>query len=99
MGSWQQAHGFKVTTTWQRKHWVALLRAGARPVQKIGSAGEGVFRLQRALNAAGTPRLAVTGVFDATTDAAVRTWQQQVGLPVTGVIAANSWKQLRPGER
>ena len=34
-----------------------------------------------------TPRLAVTGVFDATTDAAVRTWQQQAGLPVTGVVA------------
>jgi hypothetical protein len=99
VGSWQQAHGFKVTTTWQRKHWTALLAQGARPVVKIGSAGEGVHRLQRALNAAGTPRLAVTGVFDATTDAAVRTWQQQAGLPVTGVIAPRSWKQLQAGGR
>ena len=52
MQSWQQAHGFAVTSTWQRKHWVALLAAGDRPVQKIGSAGAGVFRVQRALNAA-----------------------------------------------
>jgi peptidoglycan hydrolase-like protein with peptidoglycan-binding domain len=99
MQSWQQAHGFAVTSTWQRKHWVALLAAGDRPVQKIGSAGAGVFRVQRALNAAGTARLAITGVFDATTDAAVRAWQQQVGVPVTGVIAANSWKRLFRGER
>ncbi len=95
VGSWQQAHGFRVTTTWQRKHWTALLAQGARPVLKIGSAGEGVYRLQRALNAAGTPRLAVSGVFDATTNAAVRTWQQQAGLPATGVIAPRSWKQLQ----
>ena len=99
MQSWQQAHGFAVTSAWQRKHWVALLAAGDRPVRKIGSAGAGVFRVQRALNAASTARLPVTGVFDATTDAAVRAWQQQVGLPVTGVIAANSWKRLGRGER
>ena len=42
----------RVTTTWQRKHWMALLAAGARPVLKFGSAGEAVRRLQRALNAA-----------------------------------------------
>ncbi|MGI8645019.1 MAG: glycoside hydrolase domain-containing protein [Nocardioides sp.] len=99
MQSWQQAHGFAVTSAWQRKHWVALLAAGDRPVQKVGSAGPGVYRVQRALNAAGTPRLPVTGVFDVATDAAVRAWQKQAGLPVTGVIAANSWKRLQRGER
>jgi hypothetical protein len=97
MQSWLQAHGFRVTSRWQRKHWVALLSAGPRPVQKIGSAGAGVYRIQRALNAAGTPRLAVTGVLDARTDAAVRAWQRQAGLPVTGVIAPNSWKRLQAG--
>jgi Domain of unknown function (DUF1906)/Putative peptidoglycan binding domain len=97
MQSWLQAHGFKVTPTWRRKHWVALLSAGPRPVQKVGSAGAGVFRIQRALNAAGTPRLAVTGVYDAPTDAAVRAWQKRVGLSVTGVVAPNSWKRLQAG--
>ena len=99
MTSWQQAHGFAVTQTWQRKHWVAVLAAGGRPVQKIGSAGDGVFRIQRALNAAGKPRLAVTGVYDAATDAAVRAWQQKNDLPATGVIAPNSWKRLQSGQR
>ncbi|GAA2126611.1 glycoside hydrolase domain-containing protein [Nocardioides bigeumensis] len=96
--SWQTAHGFAATTTWQRQHWIALLSQGARPVQKVGSAGEGVFRLQRALNAAGS-RLKITGVFDASTEAAVRAWQQQAGLPATGVIAPRSWKQLQTGGR
>jgi hypothetical protein len=97
MQSWLQAHGFRVTATWRRKHWVALLSAGPRPVQKIGSAGAGVYRIQRALNAAGRPRLAVTGVYDAPTDAAVRAWQKQVRLPITGVVAPNSWKRLQAG--
>jgi Domain of unknown function (DUF1906)/Putative peptidoglycan binding domain len=99
MQAWQQAHGFAVTSSWQRKHWVALLSAGARPAQKIGSAGEGVFRLQRALNAATTARLPVTGVYDAATDAAARAWQKQHGLPVTGVVAGASWKRLQSGGR
>ena len=98
MTSWQQAHGFAATQSWQRKHWVALLAAGSRPVQKVGSAGDGVFRLQRALNAAGTPRLSVTGVYDAATDGAVRAWQKNSGLPVTGVVAPNSWKRLQASQ-
>ena len=68
-------------------------------MQKVGSAGPGVRRVQRALNAAGTPRLAVTGVYDAATDAAVRAWQQKNDLPVTGVVAQNSWKRLQAGHR
>lgn len=99
MADWQRAHGFAETKSWQRKHWVALLAAGTKPVQKVGSAGAGVFRLQRALNAAGKPRLAVTGVYDAPTDAAVRAWQKKTGLPATGVVARNSWKRLHAGRR
>ncbi len=99
IGAWQRAHGFKVKSKWQPKHWVALLSVGARTVAKVGSAGTGVARLQRSLNAATTSRLAITGVYDAPTDAAVRAWQSQVGLPMTGVVAGNSWKSLQRGGR
>ena len=99
MRSWQKAHGFTVSSAWKRKHWVALLSDGTRPVQKIGSTGEGVFRVQRAVNAAGMSRIPVTGVYDTATQAAVRGWQQRAGLPVTGVVAANSWKRLQAGQR
>lgn len=97
--SWQQAHGFKVKSKWQPKHWVALLSVGARTVSKVGSAGTAVARLQRSLNAATKSRLTITGVYDAPTDAAVRAWQAQVGQPMTGVTAGNGWKKLQRGGR
>lgn len=97
--AWLTANGFTVTSTWKRKHWVALLSAGTRPVQKVGSAGEATRRIQRALNAAGNAQLGVTGVYDAPTAAAVKVWQAKVGLPTTGIVAPNSWKRLQQGKR
>jgi peptidoglycan hydrolase-like protein with peptidoglycan-binding domain len=40
-----------------------------------------------------------TGVFDLETDAALRAWQEEIGLPVTGVVAPNSWRKLWAGTR
>ena len=52
---------------------------------KIGSAGPDVRRLQRALSAAdNSAKVTATGVYDLATDAALRAWQERVGLPVTG---------------
>ncbi len=97
--AWLTANGFKVTSTWKRKHWVALLSAGTRPVQKVGSAGEATRRIQRALNAAGNHQLGITGVYDAPTEAAVKTWQARVGIRASGIVAPNSWKRLQQGKR
>ena len=49
---WQTGHGYAASTTWSRRHWMGLTAAGPRPVLKLGSAGEPVRRVQRALNAA-----------------------------------------------
>ena len=97
--AWQTAHGFSARATWSRRHWVTLLAAGpTTPVLKLGSAGTAVRRVQRALNAdSSTSRLAVTGVYDATTAGAVQAWQERHAQPVTGIMAAASWAKLRSG--
>ncbi len=80
---------------------MSLLVAGDSPVLKFGSVGTEVRRLQRALNAALDLDTAVraTGLFDNQTIAALRTWQQQVGLGQTGVVGTSSWKRLSAGKR
>jgi peptidoglycan hydrolase-like protein with peptidoglycan-binding domain len=52
------------------------------------------------LNAA-TPStgLAVTGVFNARTDAAVRAWQKAVGRKAEGVVNPGTWTAFAAGTR
>ncbi|MCW2845834.1 MAG: Peptidoglycan-binding domain 1 protein [Nocardioides sp.] len=100
--AWQQAHGFDVTTTWSKRNWMSLLIDGTQPepVVKLGSVGDPVRRLQRALNAASPKsQLAVTGVLNAATTSALKAWQDRVGLEISGVVATESWKGLRAGLR
>jgi peptidoglycan hydrolase-like protein with peptidoglycan-binding domain len=56
-----------------------------------------VRRVQRALNAAVDARLPITGVFAASTRKAVRAYQRAVDLAANGVVAGNTWAQLRLG--
>ena len=95
----QNARHLTVTRTMSRSTWTALLSTGESPVVKRGSASNAVRRVQRALNAAGDPRLPVTGVFGATTTTAVRAYQSAVGLPATGVVASDTWTSLKSGRR
>ena len=56
-GSWTRSRPGKVT----RRTWVALLARGAQPLLKVGSTGDPVRRLQRALTAALGKRVKVDG--------------------------------------
>ena len=97
---WQAAHGFAESTTWSRRHWMGLTAAGPRPVLKLGSAGEPVRRVQRALNAAiDGGGVKVTGVFNAATGAALEKWQDRVGQQDNGIVVGRTWKGLRRGKR
>ena len=99
-GAWMSAQTLGVQAKFAPRHWVALLSQGGKPVLKVGSAGSDVRRLQRALSAADkNARVTATGVFDLTTDAALRAWQAEVGLAVTGVAAPSSWRKLWQGLR
>ncbi|WP_346387017.1 glycoside hydrolase domain-containing protein [Nocardioides sp.] len=98
--TWQEQHGFRVQDKWSIRHWMSLLVAGDHPVLKRGSAGPAVRRLQRALNAADpTVHLAASGVFETTTDAALRAWQRAAGVEVSGVAAPQTWAALKAGIR
>jgi hypothetical protein len=80
-----------------RQTWTALLSQGRIPLAKVGSGGNQVRRIQRALNAAGHAGLEVSGIFDDATTSAVRAYQEQVGLRRTGVVALDTWDALRAG--
>ena len=55
-----------------RSAWMTLLSAGPTPVLNLGSSGEDVRRVQRALNAASAKyELPISGTLDAATQAAV----------------------------
>ncbi|MDP9821600.1 glycoside hydrolase domain-containing protein [Nocardioides massiliensis] len=95
----QTAVGLPATGRLTRPTWVALHSAGPGPVSKYGSGSHAVRRLQRALKAAGTPRLPVTGYYGYETTQAVRAYQKRVGLPVTGVAGTTTWLALRAGRR
>ena len=98
--AWQRKRDIEVTPVWWRPTWMSLLATGPREVLKFGSTGNGVRRVQRALNAATTEsKVVVTGVFNAGTERALTSWQSKVDLPVTGVVNADTWKALVTGLR
>ncbi len=95
--AWQAARRFTPTDTFEKRHWTALLAAGARTTVKRGSADESVHRLQRALNAAGAGRFRATGVFNAKTEAALRAYQSRLRIAVSGVATRQTWNKLQQG--
>jgi peptidoglycan hydrolase-like protein with peptidoglycan-binding domain len=98
--AWQTAHGLAPRRAFGPTHWVTLLSAGPRPVLKTGSAGVGVRSVQRSLNAAGaTTRLAVSGVWNDATVAALKAWQKSVRVEVSGVAGAQTWAAHAAGRR
>ncbi len=95
--AWQAKRKFTPTDTFEKRHWTALLAAGARTTVKRGSVGESVHRLQRALNAAGAGRFRASGVVDAKTEAALRAYQRRLRIPVSGVATRQTWNKLQQG--
>lgn len=60
---------------------------------RLGASGDDVADIQRRLSALGFPT-DVPGVFDASTDAAVRSFQQQRGLIADGIVGDETWDAL-----
>ena len=94
---WKTDHGFRVGDKWNRRNWVGLLAQGKHPVSKFGSANTYVRRIQRALNATRVAELTVSGIYDRDTVRAVRAWQRNAALPVTGVVSDVAWDALQAG--
>ncbi len=95
--AWQAARRFTPSDTFEKRHWVALLAAGGRTVVKRGSVDESVYRLQRALNAAGAGQFRANGVFDARTEKALRAYQSRLRIQSSGVATRQTWNKLQQG--
>ena len=68
-------------------------------VMKLGSAGDAVMQLQLLMNEVAVLYCAadfvpVDGVFGASTEQAVRLFQEGLGLPVTGVVDEETWQRI-----
>ena len=68
-------------------------------VLTAGTRNPDVIRVQRALNAAITPRLRITGAYNRATQRAVVAYQKRVGIKRTGVVATLTWRALSRGRR
>lgn len=93
----QRKLDLKVSGKVDRRTWVALLARGSHPLVKVGSTGDGVRRLQRALTAALGRKVAVDGAFSKRTAKAVTKYQRRAGLPATGVAGDDVWNRLLEG--
>ena len=58
-----------------------------------------MIRVQRALNAAGTAALTVSGTYNSATRTAVVAYQRSVGITGTGTVATRTWQALEAGRR
>jgi len=92
---WRVTHGMPARTDWTRKAWVTLFVAGAQPVLKVGSKGDTVRDLQRALRTI-YPRAGVTvdGVFTFETRNTLRAFQKARGVRRSGNANAPTWRAL-----
>jgi hypothetical protein len=94
----QKKLDLKVTGKLDRRTWVALLARGSSPLVKVGSTGDPVRRLQRALTAAVGKKVVIDGAFGKKAAKAVSKYQRKVGLPATGVASDAVWDRLLAGE-
>lgn len=95
--AFQRRHDLPVTGRADATAWSALFARGSTPLLKVGSAGESVLRLQRALRASGQRAAQPTGIVTDRTAKAVVRLQQRLGLDPTGVVTVDTWEALQQG--
>ena len=96
--AYQTRRGLPVGNGWSHQAWVSLLvDDDTSKTQKYGSATVAVRRVQRALNAAASYKLAVNGVMSWASVNAVKDYQRRVGLSQTGVVNPATWAKLVKG--
>jgi hypothetical protein len=90
----QRRLDLQVTGKLDRRTWTALLARGSHPLVKVGSTGDAVRRVQRALTAALGKRVKIDGAFSKKTARAVAKYQRRTGLPASGVVTDEVWDRL-----
>jgi len=69
-----------------------------QPSVKRGDSGDAVKRAQRALRRTPNTSLVVDGSFGPLTETATKEFQQEAGLPVTGIVDEATWAALPTGD-
>ncbi|MFG1807353.1 DUF6777 domain-containing protein [Streptomyces sp. NPDC049040] len=77
--------------------WTALLARGDTPALRVGSSGEAVSRLQRALTVALGRTVVIDGDFGPVTEQAVRDYQSAHKIDVIGEVGPDTWASLQSG--
>lgn len=91
--AFQQAREITIDGVVGRVTWINIDEADqSHPVLKIGSIGLPVRRLQSRMSAVGFNTGGVDGRFGPTTEASVRTLQQDNHLTVDGVVCPQTWQ-------
>ena len=93
--AFQGEHGLEATGKTNGATWSALIAQGPTPRLQHGDRGSDVRRLQLALRALGHAELPGTTLYGDLTTAAVKTFQADARLPVTGKVAAPEWTALQ----
>ncbi|MCY0894873.1 MAG: peptidoglycan-binding protein [Alicyclobacillaceae bacterium] len=73
----------------------AATQPSSPPIAEYGDTGESVALLENDLNIVGDPVGSADGIFGPMTLAGVKKFQQQEGLPVTGVVDQTTWTDLQ----
>lgn len=67
------------------------------PQVQVGDSGDAVKQAQRGLRRTPNTSLVVDGQFGTLTETATKEFQQQAGLPVTGIVDEATWTKLPNG--
>lgn len=93
----QRARGLAATGAMNARTWTTLLAHGNSPLVKVGSVGEPVRHLQRALTAAQNRPVGISGVVTKATSDAIRAYERTRGLTVDGIADSAVWTSLHNG--
>ncbi|WUH89531.1 peptidoglycan-binding protein [Streptomyces sp. NBC_00433] len=95
--AYQAATGLQALGRIGPRTWTALLARGDTPDLQVGSGGEAVSRLQRALTVALDRTVVIDGDYGPVTEQAVRDYQGDHKLDATGSVDPDTWASLQSG--
>lgn len=97
-GVWTYVEPQILTPTWihfDKRRGNPACSTGGYPQIQMGSRGAYVMIAQDDLNTLGYKTGGLDGIFGSNTQTAVRSYQQNKGLTVDGIIGCNTWRSLQ----
>lgn len=97
-GVWTYVEPQILTPTWihfDKRRGNPACSTGGYPQIQLGSRGAYVMIAQDDLNTLGYKTGGLDGIFGSNTQTAVRSYQQNKGLAVDGIIGCNTWRSLQ----